>query len=327
MFARQPKWTLFWISLIIFALLLTACTSATSTPSPTPEPVESEETVEATAYPVETAEDVIVETEAYPVETVVEAENLNPLAADPIPHTFRTEDGIELQGTFYPAEFLDAPLIVLMHWAGGDQFDWAVIAPWLQNRGIQPDAANGASWLNLDWFPPMPEGVSFNVFTFTFRDCEGGCKSFNREGWLLDVQTVMSYIRGLENVDLSRVATMGASIGADGAAAGCAAYNAQSSGCMGALSLSPGGYLKDTYPDEVVALEAGSPPVHAWCLYAAGDTESAGACQSAEGDLYQTTEYEGSAHGMVLLSPDSEPNPLTRMLEFLNEIGICDSCP
>jgi dienelactone hydrolase len=325
MFEKYRKTTIFWMSLLIGILLLSGCTFGTPTPSPEPE--QPDETVEAEAYPIETVEDVPIETEAYPVETVVDTANLNPLSSDPVSHTLQTSDGVELQGTFYPAEVVDAPLIVLMHWAVGDQGDWMAIAPWLQNRRVQPEVTDGVSWLNPEWFPVMPEGVSFNVFTFTFRGCEGGCQNFDREGWVLDIQAVMSAIRGLENVDLSRVATIGASIGADGAAVGCDTFNAESAGCLGALSLSPGGYLQYSYPDEVAKLEAGSPPVPAWCLYATGDTPSAEACQTAAGDLYQATSYDGNAHGMELLSPDFEPNPLMRILEFFNEIGMCDTCP
>jgi len=327
MFARHVRKYL-WISFSIGVFLLTACTSKMTTPSPeTEESEEAEESFDAEAYPLETMEEAPLETEAYPVETAVDEANPNSLSSDPVPQTIQTSDGVELQGTFYPAARVDAPLIVLMHWAGGDQDDWKAIAPWLQNRGAQPEVADGMSWLNPDWFPHMHEGVSFNVFTFTFRGCDGGCQTFDQEGWLLDIQAVMTYVRGLENVDLSRVATIGASIGADGAAVGCDAFNAESPGCQGALSLSPGGYLRDSYADEVAKLETDSPPVPAWCLYATGDTQSAEACLNAAGDLYQTTEYEGSAHGMVILSPESEPNPLTRALEFLNEIGICDACP
>jgi dienelactone hydrolase len=326
MFTKYSKMIILGMSLLIGILLISGCTSGTPTLSS--EIKETEETMEATAYPVETLEETIFEeTEGYPVEAVVEGANTNPLSPEPVSHTIQTSDGIDLQGTFYPAEVVNAPLIVLMHWAGGDQGDWMAIAPWLQNRGVQPEVTEGVSWLNPEWFPVIPEGVSFNVFTFTFRGCEGGCQSIEPEGWLLDIQVVMAYIRGLENVDLSRVATIGASIGADGAAVGCDAFNADTAGCLGALSLSPGGYLKDSYPDEVVRLETATPPVPAWCLYAVGDTRSASACQNATGDLYQSTEYEGSAHGMTLLTPEFDPNPLVKVLEFLNTIGLCDTCP
>lgn len=54
----------------------------------------------------------------------------------PIPQTITASDGTELVGMLYPAATMDAPMVVLMHWAPGDQRDWAAIAPWLQNRGF-----------------------------------------------------------------------------------------------------------------------------------------------------------------------------------------------
>lgn len=339
MFARRTRFVVFWISLLIGTLLFSGCTTELSTPSPIPKELEetvdieaypdgsfTEVTSESEAYPAEMMDEVPFETEAYPVETDIDDVNLNPLPPDPLPHNIQTSDGVELQGTFYPAERVNAPLIVLMHWARGDQHDWTAIAPWLQNRGVQPAITEGESWLSLNWFPAMPENVSFNVFTFTFRNCEGGCQSINPEGWLLDIEAVTNYMQELENVDLSQMAMIGASIGADGAVYGCDEYNTEYGGCRGAFSFSPGGYLNISYPDAVAILTDGSPPASAWCLYAVGDANSAEACQNAAGMLYQAVEYEGNAHGMSLISPDLEPDPLTKILEFLFEIGICDAC-
>lgn len=310
MASRKPYIKFFLMSMLLGALLLSACTPLTTT---TPSGEETQDADEA--YPV---------TEEEPIET----ETHEILAPEPIAHTFQTQDGVELQGMFYPSSMDNQPLIVLMHWAGGDLRDWRVIAPWLQNSDVLEDlVGSGMPWLMGSWFPPMPEGVSFNVFTFTFRDCEGGCQTIDPEGWLLDIEAAMMHIKGLENVDLSCVATIGASIGADGAAYGCTYYNAEYGVCHGAMSISPGGYLKTTYPDAVADLEDEMPPASAWCLYAEGDTQSAEACQNAQGDLYQPTEYEGKAHGMSLLSPEFSPNPLSKFLAFFNQIGICDACP
>jgi len=253
---------------------------------------------------------------------------MNPIPPEPTAQSFRTSDGVELQGMFYPARTAYQPLIVMMHWAGGDMRDWQVIAPWLQNSGVQQDfVGSERTWLEVSWFPVMPEDVSFNVFTFTFRGCEGGCQSLDPEGWLLDIEAAMMFIQGFEGVDLSRVATVGASIGADGAVYGCTYYNAVTSVCHGAFSISPGGYLKIPYADAITYLEDDMPPASGWCLFAVGDTQSATACENASGDLYQATEVEGQAHGMALISPESDPNPLIYMLSFFNKIGICDDCP
>jgi hypothetical protein len=143
---------------------------------------------------------------------------------------------------------------------------------------------------------------------------------------LLDVEAAMTHIIKIENVDLSKVLTIGASIGADGAAYGCHYYNSELGGCQGALSLSPGGYLGVPYADEVANLEAELLARPAWCLYAEGDAEAAGACESASGDLFRATAYTDSAHGMALIEPDQEPNPLDLILDFIEQYLQCDAC-
>ncbi|HCU57030.1 MAG TPA: hypothetical protein DF984_02175 [Anaerolineaceae bacterium] len=300
------------IVVVGLSLLLTACKAGTETVAVTEEPPAATEDLAADTGEGGEAEETST---AVPQ---VEDSNVNPLPVDPITQTFTASDGTELEGTFYPAATTDAPLLVLMHWAPGDQSDWKAIAAWLQNRGLQPDLGTGGDpWLDSSWFPVLLEDVTFNVFTFTFRGCEGGCQSFDREGWKLDVEAAMLQIIGIENVDLSRVLTIGASIGADGAAYGCHFYNSELGGCLGAFSLSPGGYLTVPYADEVALLENELLPRPAWCLYSAGDSGSAAACQEADGQFYLATEYEGTAHGMSLISPGVTPNPLDELLRFI----------
>jgi dienelactone hydrolase len=253
------------------------------------------------------------------VEATEEVTEAPGLPSTPIPQSIQTADGETLEGTFYPAANAGAPLVILMHWAMGDQTDWRAIGPWLQNRGEGQEIYDGpANWLDASWFPSMPEGETMNALAFTFRGCQGGCQNFDREGWLLDVEAVMNHVSLLEGVDPDRIMTLGASIGADGAAYGCHYYNEQQGGgCRGALSLSPGGYLTIPYPEEVESLENRTPPTPAWCLYSTGDGPSAAACRAAEGSLYQAVEYEGSDHGMALVIPDRDPNPLDLILDFI----------
>ena len=308
------------IVLVGLSLLLTACKAGVETGVGTEEPSTATEALTEVVAGGETEE-------AITSVPLTEEDNTNPLPADPITQTFTASDGTELEGTFYPAATIDAPLVVLMHWAPGDQSDWQAIAAWLQNRGLQTVAGNsGEAWLDSSWFPVLLDDVTFNVFTFTFRGCEGGCQEFNREGWKLDVEAAMLHIIGIEDADLSKVLTVGASIGADGAAYGCHFYNSELGGCLGAFSLSPGGYLTLSYADEVALLENELLPRPAWCLYSAGDSESSAACQEAEGQLYLATEYEGTAHGMSLISPDVDPNPLDELLRFIEMYLDCDVC-
>ena len=114
---------------------------------------------------------------------------------------------------------------------------------------------------------------------------------------------------------------IGASIGADGAPDGCLVHNQESNTCLGAFSLSPGSYLGMTYADVVRDLDGSDvpPAVPVWCLTAEGDPESFGTCESASGDLYQKFLYPGSAHGMMLVTPEMDPNPLVLIQDFLEE--------
>jgi hypothetical protein len=247
------------------------------------------------------------------------------LPAVPQSIEFTATDGQVLSGTYYPAAQNPAPIIVLMHWAPGDQTHWTEVAYWLQNRGLSGSAPNpdDQPWLDASWFPEMPSDRSFAVFTFTFRGCEGGCSGFDREGWLLDAQAAMETAVQLEGVDPTQMAAIGASIGSDGAPDGCHLFNQahdDGSQCLGAFSLSPGSYLTLDYAETVSALGMEDPPKPAWCLFADGDKSAANSCNAASGDHYRMVGYTGSQHGMELIAPGVEPNVLGLMLDFLEQI-------
>ncbi len=255
-----------------------------------------------------------------------------PLPPEPRPIPFKASDGQALEGLYYPAAVNPAPLVVLMHWAPGDQASWVEIAYWLQNRGLGGKTPNpqDEAWLDSSWFPPVPTKQSLAVFTFTLRGCEGGCKSgFSSQQRLLDAQAAMQTASELEGVDPQRIVTIGASVGADGAADGCFWLNAQKGKgqCRGAMSLSPGGYLTVPYAEAVKTLQAEQPPKPAWCLYADGDTPSAEACKSASGNSFNQAAYTDSReHGMTLFSESrtpkagsQNPNAMQLILDFLKQ--------
>lgn len=223
---------------------------------------------------------------------------------------------------YYPAAVNPAPVIVLMHWTPGDQSDWVEIAYWLQNRGLGGNSEPAFPWLDPSWFLPMPEGASHAVFTFTFRGCEGGCKSWTPDSWEADAFAALAAAATLEGVDPSRILAAGASIGADGAPDRCMWLNTNSgldAKCVGAFSFSPGSYLVLPYPAVIAELGALNPPVLLYCLYAKGDKESASTCEAADGDVYQKFAWEGEDHGMTLIRPGLEPLPLQLFLEFIQE--------
>jgi dienelactone hydrolase len=301
---RTEPMALLWVLVIVTALA--ACGPA-PTSTPQGEPPSATEVPGPTSPPEEALPPTVAPTPE------AAAPGDSPLPADPLQIEFEAQGGRALVGTYYPATVSPAPLVVLMHWALGDQREWAAVARWLQNRGLAApdDGAEEAPWLDPSWFPPMPEGRSFAVFTFTFRGCEGGCSSFDREGWLLDALAAMETARGLQGVDPERVAAIGASVGGDGAIDACG------EGCLGALSFSPGSYLRVTYADAVAAIADAAP---AWCLAAEGDSPSAQACSSASGAHYRTISYPGDEHGMMLIRPGMDPDPLAVVLDFLQQV-------
>jgi dienelactone hydrolase len=247
------------------------------------------------------------------------------LSSEPQKMKFITSDGIELNGVYYPAGSISAPLVILMHWAPGDQEDWVEIAYWLQNRGLggNSKSTENTPWLDSSWFPGIEPEKSYNVFSFTFRNCENGCKSFERDKWYVDVQAAVEYAYKLDGINKDNIIMIGASIGSDGAADGCAYLNQVHTGsCKGALSFSPGNYLTVSFSEMVRELGAASNPVPVWCLYAESDPESAGVCGNISEDNYTPYPYSSemifsNGHGMNLIAPNHDPDPLELMLKFL----------
>ena len=65
------------------------------------------------------------------------------------------------------------------------------------------------------------------------------------------------------------------------------------------------------------------PPKPVWCFFAADDTDSAQACQSASGDHYRMVEWTGGGwHGMELVDPARDPNALLLILDWLALLGL-----
>lgn len=276
---------------------------------PVEEPSTDEQAAEASVEEPEEAE----EAPADETDEEVEEAGAESLPPEPQLIPFLAADGFEHTGTYYPGTKNPGPLVILMHWAGGDETDWAAIAPWLQNRGL-PGPENPAperTWLDSSWFPELGSQTSFGVFTFTFRYCEGGCTQFDVEGWLQDAYGAMEMARQLPGVDPQQIVLIGASVGADGAVDACM------DGCQGALSLSPGSYLGVDYAEAVTAAEELGAPV--WCLAAEDDVPSFAACSNAEGDLYRPIFHPGADHGMSLIKPDTfDPDTMEVILEFLD---------
>ncbi|MEW5872446.1 MAG: hypothetical protein AB1894_24505 [Chloroflexota bacterium] len=305
---------------LIIALLLAGCSpeaAPTATPttkiesSPVPPSLTPGSVLPTeTATPTETAQPP--SPTAKPTSTPLPA--LPPLPPEAQRIEFQADDGVKLVGYYYPAAVNPAPVVVLMHWAGGDQTDWLYVgmAAWLQNRGAQIPAPPVQKYFDTPYpFPPMQEGLSFAVFTFDFRGYGESSGSSQRDKHILDARAAYRTAAALPGVDSSRVAGIGASIGADGAVDGC------NEACIGALSLGPGNWLDLAYSEAVEAMEELNKP--AWCLAAEDDETGAQTCRAAAGEHYFMQIYASGEHAMQLFRAENNLQPPieTFILDYL----------
>jgi pimeloyl-ACP methyl ester carboxylesterase len=105
----------------------------------------------------------------------------------------------------------------------------------------------------------MAADASIAVFVFDFRgygESEAGSLG---PDLVKDARAALKTAAGFQGVDKTRIAALGASIGADGAADGCLLYNQEmGGGCVGAFSFSPGNYLGMQYATVVTDLAPAS---------------------------------------------------------------------
>lgn len=281
---------------------------------------EAEQELEAEASAEENEEE-----EAGVAEEVAEPEvagvpGLEPLPPRPQKVEFKASDGHQHTGRYFPAAVNPVPVIVLMHWAPGDQDDWVEIAYWLQNRGLGGKSEGGDPWLDPTWFPLLEEEESYAVFTFTFRGCDGGCKDFLPDGWALDAKAAMDVASQLEGVDPHQIVVIGASIGADGAVDGCSLHNTQATTCVGALSLSPGNYLDMRFDEMVNNLGKEDPPKPVWCITSERESEI---CEEIIEENYKVFIYDEPYHGMELIQPELTEPTMMLIYKFIHfAIGV-----
>lgn len=297
-------------------LLISACsTPAAVTPStPTVAPAATQIPAQPSATAQPTAEPTATPTQLPPTETplpptATPEPALPVLPPEPQRIEFASEDGAALVGLYYPAAVNPAPLVVLMHWAGGDKNDWVYVgmAAWLQNRGLAAPSFAGRMPFDTPFpFTPLPPERSFAVFMFDFRNFGESAPAnipFDQLAplWVADARAAYATARTLPGVDADQIAGIGASIGAD------AVVDACGEGCLGAMSLGPGSYLNVFYPEAVTALDKEGKPV--WCVAADDEPGDAQTCRSASGDHYRLQIYPSGGHAMRLFRAENNLTP------------------
>jgi dienelactone hydrolase len=233
--------------------------------------------------------------------------------------TFTAEDGRELVGYFYPAWKKNAPIVVLMHEYGNRQSSWdeSTIIPWMQNWGALGPLAQTYDFAG-GRLPPLPDDLSFAVFTFDFRghgeslpNLQMADLSQNAIYFLMDARAAYQFVQTLPGVDPNHVIGIGASIGGDAVVDACGEI------CSGAFSVSPGSWLGKDYGKAAKKLLERKRPVR--CMYAVGDEPSPETCWSiVPSNLYKIFAYPGIKHGMTFFIPRKmEAGFGDSLLEFL----------
>ena len=299
------KKSFLYIAVFLVALSLAACggnTPAVELPQTDVGPAPAEAQAEDASAEPESAEEPPA---AKPEPTAIPEPDFEPQSAEGQRIEFKATDGIDLVGYYYPASIPDAPIILLMHWAGGDQTDWQKngMIDWLQNRSGNTSGMQSPTHQSVI-YTLMPKGVSFAVFSFDFRGFGESSGAFSQEKGLFDAQGAYERASTLEGIDPNRIAGIGSSIGADGVVDACA------DGCLGALSLSPGSYLTHSYEDEIQRLNDEKKIVT--CVASEGDSYSLDTCEGASGENYQIFIYAGDAHGDQLYQ--NPPEGFTQMI-------------
>jgi dienelactone hydrolase len=241
------------------------------------------------------------------------------LPPEPTRIQFQAQDGRLLSGTYFPGGENPSPVIVLMHWARGDQSEWEPIASWLQGRGMlvrQPDYND--SWKSSDWYPERSLEIPLGVFTFDFRNCQqDGCQAYKPAEWLLDAQAALQAAAQLQGVDPDRILTAGASIGGDAALDACTWFNQSGLGtCLGSFALSPGSFLTESFPAQAAVLFSQVPDAPVYCLYGLRDDASVETCEGNP-DVQNYNFGYVEHHGMELLQPGRDPDPLILLEDFI----------
>lgn len=241
------------------------------------------------------------------------------LPPEPIEVSFFTEDGLELDGLYYPAAENPAPLIVLFHWARGDMTEWEQVALWLQDRDqLERVPDYNHSWKSSVWFPEYQSDGPLGVFVFTLRGCQDGCSIYSPGEWLVDIEAAMLKAAQLQGVDEDRIVTAGASIGADGALFGCIWMNQEGLGtCRGTFSLSPASLLTMPYDELAQQLIGTEPALPVYCLYGLRDDASVETCHDFPGLNAVDYGYIDN-HGFELIQSGQVRDPLAILNEFIN---------
>ena len=303
----------FWGLLLLTSMLLvTGCASPSPTPvppSPTPPFTLIPALVEAelnkgktwTPIPSETATQTPTFTpSSVPTNTTTNqpTDTPTPTLPPPLPPEvvrFLTLENIELSGTFYRAVDADAPLVVLVHQARGDQGDWLDMGyvQYLRNQG-EPYPA--------DRFVPLPPRVHFSVFTFDLRGhgkSQGEYNPDKASTFMEDIRAALVAAQNLPGIDPAKIAAVGSSTGS------AVIFRCEEI-CAGVMSVS-------LYPSEAALNTIQELSAQGRVVFCVSEYP----CPEFSSDRYVSVQYPAAGHGYELLEPGLTPAPGEVFFEFL----------
>lgn len=190
-----------------------------------------------------------------------------------------SNDGHILKATlYYPENAENAPAVLLMHQNNGRRADWNPLIPALVEAGY------------------VALAVDLRGFGETRGTTAFGKAQEDTQDWL-------AYLQGLDGVDATRTAAIGASIGANLSLVGCAANEA----CVTAIALSPGLNFFNVEPTPALTT-GGLSEKSALLIVSQRDSQSNTAVKqmttSATGIL-GVRLYRGSLHGTMMFLTDA----------------------
>lgn len=193
--------------------------------------------------------------------------------------TIQGVDGFTLVGEFYAAEDEENATVMLMHMLSGRRADWAPLIPALTDSG-------------------------YNVLAVDLR---GHGESVGNQDWAAaerDIESWLDWLSDQPSVDETRIALVGASIGANLALVGCA-YDAR---CITVVALSPGLDYRGVVTEDAIA--EGLTDRSALLVASVADaysTESVKALGTLAAGELGIQLYRGRLHGTQLFSVPDAP--------------------
>lgn len=200
--------------------------------------------------------------------------------------TFKTRDGVTIKGNYFKPRRKHAPVFLLLHMMPATRESWNEFASIIQN--------NGYAALAID-LRGHGESTDMNGFKLDHKEF----KDEEHRNSMNDIASAKEFLAGQSDVDITRIAIAGASIGAN-----LALWQASIDNDVRLIMLlSPGLNYRGILADELAPEFKG----HVYILASEEDTKSADSSRKLATIFPGETDLEilkGNLHGTNMLTPE-----------------------